>query len=67
MDRVLLREVSRAYRCFETLLAGRAASLEGVATIDRFNAIDPMYGPAVRHKRISYRVREDGAANLFMF
>jgi hypothetical protein len=34
VDRVLLKEVSRAHRCFEALLTGRAASLEGVAAIE---------------------------------
>ena len=38
VDRVLLKEVSRAHRCFEALLAGRAASLEGVAAIEDVDA-----------------------------
>ena len=38
VDRVLLKEVSRAHRCFEALLAGRAASVEGVATIEDIDA-----------------------------
>ncbi|MGB8608983.1 MAG: hypothetical protein WCE28_28595, partial [Bradyrhizobium sp.] len=38
VDRVLLKEVSRARRCFEALLAGRAASVEGVAAIEGVDA-----------------------------
>jgi hypothetical protein len=34
VDRVLLKEVGRAHRCFEALLTGRATSLEGVAAIE---------------------------------
>jgi hypothetical protein len=34
IDPVLFKEVARAHRCFEALLAGRAASLEGIATLE---------------------------------
>jgi site-specific DNA recombinase len=34
VDPVLFKEVARAHRCFEALLTGRAASLEGTATLE---------------------------------
>jgi hypothetical protein len=38
VGRVLLKEISRAHRCFGALLAGRAASVEGVAAIEGVDA-----------------------------
>ena len=38
VDRVLLKEVSRAHRCFEALLARQAASIKGVAAIEGVDA-----------------------------
>ena len=40
VDRVLLKEISRAHRCFETLLTGRAESVEGIAALE---GIDKSY------------------------
>ena len=37
MDPVLFREVARAYRCFEALLSGRAATLEEVAALEEID------------------------------
>ena len=38
VDQVLLKEVARDHRCFEALLSGRAASVEGVAAIEDVDA-----------------------------
>jgi hypothetical protein len=37
VDPVLFREVARAYRCFEALLSGRAATLEEVAALEEID------------------------------
>jgi hypothetical protein len=40
VDRVLLKEIARAHRCFEALLSGRAASVEAAAALE---GIDKSY------------------------
>jgi site-specific DNA recombinase len=38
VDQVLLNEDARAHRCFEALLSGRAASVEGIAASEHVDA-----------------------------